>query len=248
MTVTLADISNRALQLIGARTTVSTAELAGNTSNEAIQLNLALTPIQNWCHGLANWNFARKTSALPAAAKGPPTVGPGAWSNSLPPPPWLYEFALPTDFIRALYITDNTTASPAAGWLGEPKRFVIATDSIAAVQQQVLLTNISAGALTYCSFVTDPTLWPWYFERLMVYALARTICLSLTGDLRIFKDLSESLEQQVSISTQINTIEGLAVQDTTPEWIQALGIEYPYRRDIRSGLPAKRKEQTDGNN
>ena len=28
----------------------------------------------------------------------------------------------------------------------------------------------------------------------------------------------------------INTIEGLMVPDSTPEWIQALGVNYPYRR------------------
>jgi hypothetical protein len=247
MAVTLTDISNRALQLIGTRTTVTTGELSGGTTNEAIQLNLALTPIQNWCHGLANWNFARKTAAL-TIAKGPPTVTPGAWTNALPAPPWLYEYTLPADFIRALYITNSTAAAPIAGWLGEPQRFVIAQDTVTAVLQQVLLTNSATCYLTYCAFVTDPTLWPWYFERLVVMGVAKTICLSLTGDLRIYKEISEVLEQQISISMQINTMEGLAVQDTTPEWIQALGIEYPYRRDIHSGYPTKRKEKSDGNN
>ena len=37
------DIVNRALQVIGTRTTVTAAELANQTSNEAIQANLILT-------------------------------------------------------------------------------------------------------------------------------------------------------------------------------------------------------------
>jgi hypothetical protein len=238
MTVSLVDISNRALQLIGARTTVTSGELSGNTTNEAIQLNLALTPTQNWCHGLANWNFARKTAAL-TIAKGPPAVSPGVWSTTSPPPPWLYEYTLPADFIRAIYIATNAAAAPAAGWLGEPQRFVIATDTVTAVQQQVLLTNQSTCILIYNSFVTDPTLWPWYFERLMVAALARNVCMALTGDLPLFKEVSEALEQQVSISNQINIVEGLVIQDSTPEWTQALGIQYPYRRDMQFAHPQK---------
>ena len=242
MTITLVDISNRALQLLGARTTVTSGELAGNTTNEAIQLNLALTPTQNWCHGLFNWNFARKTAAL-TIAKGPPAVSPGVWTNAQPAPPWLYEYSLPTDFIRAIYITNNAAAaSPIAGWLGEPQRFVIATDTITAVQQQVLLTNQATCILTYCSFVTDPTLWPWYFERLMIAALARNVCLALTGDLNIFKEIAETLEQQISVSSQINAVEGLVIQDSTPEWIQTVGINYPFRR-AELNKPAQPREK-----
>ena len=37
------DIVNRALQVLGTRTTVSDSELATNGSNEAIQANLILT-------------------------------------------------------------------------------------------------------------------------------------------------------------------------------------------------------------
>lgn len=243
---TLVDISNRALQLIGARTNIVSAELAGNTTNEAIQLNLALTPIQNWCHGLANWNFCRKTAAL-TIAKGPPIVSPGTWSNTQPPPPWLYEYTLPSDYIRAIYITDNTAAAPAAGWLGEPKRFVIAQDTVASVLQPVLLTNVATCNLIYTAFVTDPTLWPWYFERLMVIALARTICVTLTGTHKMVQELNAMLEQQVAISTQMNTIEGLGIQDSSPEWIQALGMEYPFRRDIPLSFPSRKPEQPNGN-
>lgn len=227
MTVTTTDIGNRALQLVGTRTTM--ASLA-EQSNEAIQISLAFTTIQNWCSGISNWNFARNTKAL-TLLKGP-SVGP-TWSSTYPSPGWNYEYALPTDFIRAIYLTNTTpntnTASPST-FLGEPRRFALATDTISAVQQEVLLTNESVAILIYTAFITDPTLWPWYFERLMVIALARTVCMALTGDKKLLMELSKDLEQQIEISTQINTIEGLMIPDTTPEWIQAIGINYPYRR------------------
>ena len=230
MTVTTADIGNRALQLIGTRTTVSAAELVAGNTNEALQINIAYTPIQNWCYGLANWNFARKTAAL-ASLAGPPPTSPGPWiTGTYPSPPWLYEYALPADFIRAIYITNTASALTGAGYQGEPKRFQLGTDTFAATQQEVLLANEASVILIYTSSVTNPTLWPWYFERLMVLALAQTLCMPLAQDRRLFEELSISLEQQISISTQINSAEGLIINDITPEWIQASGINYPYYR------------------
>jgi hypothetical protein len=235
MTVTTADIGNRALQLIGTRTTVSAAELIAGNTNEALQINIALTPIENWCYGLANWNFARKTVAL-TKVLGPPPANPASWiSGTYPSPPWLYEYTLPADFIRAIYLT-NIDAASTQGFLGEPKRFQLGTDTIASVQQEVLLTNEVSALLIYTSSITDPTLWPWYFERLMVMALAQALCMPLAQDRRLFEELSISLEQQISISTQVNAAEGLLINDITPEWIQALGINYPYYRMNREQI------------
>jgi hypothetical protein len=152
------------------------------------------------------------------------------WSNTYPSPPWAYEYALPADFIRAQYLAGYATAAGVVGWYGEPKRFVIAFDNIASVQQQVLLTNEVSPSLIYTANVTDPTVWPWYFERLIVIALAQTICLALTGDKKLLMVLEQILEQQINIATQANMTEGLVMPDATPEWIQALGINYPYRR------------------
>lgn len=227
MTTSTTDIGNRALQLVGTRTTMASLT---EQSNEALQISIAFTAIQNWCSGLANWNFARNTAQL-SLLKGPSTGA--TWSSTYPAPGWNYEYGLPTDFIRAIYLTNtaiNSGTSAVQNFLGEPKRFVIAVDTISTVQQQVLLTNESVAILIYTAFITNPTIWPWYFERLMVIALAQTVCMALTGDKKLFGELSTMLEQQISISTQINTIEGLMVQDSTPEWIQALGVNYPYRR------------------
>src|ERR1700733_7110522 len=115
---TTTDIGNRALQLVGTRTTM--ASLA-EQSNEASQINLVFTAIQNWCSGLANWNFARNTALLNVFKV---AVGP-TWSNAYPSPGWNYQYQLPTDFIRAIYLTNsdvntNTTTSSPATFIGEP--------------------------------------------------------------------------------------------------------------------------------
>ena len=223
------DIVNRALQLIGTRTTVTAGELAGGTTNEAIQANIALPPIEAWAFGLANWNFARSTQSI-TAVKGPPGISPGPWSTGEPPPPWLYEYVLPSDFTRAIFVT-NSAYPPAgtAGWAGEPQRFALGYDTITSVPQEVLFTNVSGAILTYTSNAPGPALWPWYFERVVVYALAKSLCMVLAGDFKLFMELAQTMEQHLMISLQMNAMEGLSIDDTTVEWIRSIGVEDPYR-------------------
>jgi hypothetical protein len=243
MTVSSTDIGNRALQLLGTRTNMASL---GETSNEAVQVSLAYSPVTNWAFGLSNWNFGRKVAIL-SVNKGPPPSPAGTWSATYPQPPWLYSYVLPADMLRALYLT-NSDAAPIAGWVGEPKRFVLGYDLVSAADAQVLLTNESPAILVYNSVVANPTAWPWYFERLAVVALAHTLCMGLTGDKKLLVALAEQLEQQISIAVQSNAAEGLIVFDSTPEWIQALGIEYPYRRidsPMTQQLRARRQQRDD---
>lgn len=243
---TTTDIGNRALQLIGTRT--SMASLV-EQSNEAVQTSIAFDPVQRWCFGLANWNFARNTASL-TLLKGP-SVGP-TWSTTYPSPAWNYEYALPSDFVKAIYLTNsdvNTNTNVLQVFAGQPKRFVLSVDTISAVQQEVLLTNETVAILVYTALISDPTIWPWYFERLVVTALAHTLCMGLTGDKKLLQELDQRLEQMINISSQANTIEGLIIPDSTPEWTQALGINYPYRRiDGKTEIvpPSKRPQRGDG--
>jgi hypothetical protein len=83
----------------------------------------------------------------------------------------------------------------------------------------------------------------------MVIALAHTTCYALTGNMKLLEELTQMLEQQISIAMQSNLAEGLMIEDTTPEWIQALGINYPYRRfgtpqsDAAAQRPNQRRPQ-----
>lgn len=222
MATTNFDICNRALAMLGVRKIIASFT---QDSLEAQTANLCFTPVMNWCFGLNNWNFARNTAAL-TISKGPTPSSPPAWSSTYATPPWLYEYPLPADYIRAIYITNNAAAATGAGYAGEPQRFAIADDAGAAV----LLTNQATCNLVYTSYISNPTNWPFYFERLAVIALAQSMCMNLTQNLELFDRLNIALEQQISIAMQLNKLEGLIIEDTTPEWIQATGINYPFRR------------------
>lgn len=227
MAITNTDITNRALQLIGTRTTVTSL---AESSNEASQANLVFTAVRDWCLGVGNWNFARKTVIATPSKTVSPVV---PWSNASPSPPWKFEYVLPTDTIKVQYITVSTLNTGADGYLGEPKRFQVAVDTIAAVERQVILCNEpSTIVIVYTAQITDPTEWPWMFERFMVATLAWTLSMALTGDRELTKELNATMSNYLNIAVQANTAEGLLFNDTAPEWIAALGINYPLRRTI----------------
>ena len=58
------DIVNEALQVLGTRTTVTAAQLAANSNNEAIQANLIYTRVRDRLLRMAPWNCAFNTTNL----------------------------------------------------------------------------------------------------------------------------------------------------------------------------------------
>ena len=109
---TPADIVNRALQTIGTRTTVSAAELAAGSSNEAVQASLVFTSTRDQLTRMAPWGHALTAapliyiSSLPGTPENPGQWN-GVWVPRLPNPPWTYMYEYPRDCLRALSIIDQ---------------------------------------------------------------------------------------------------------------------------------------------
>lgn len=106
---TRTDIVNLALQTIGSRTTVTDAELANNSSNEAIQANLTYTNTRDSLLRMAPWDCATAVINLTYITSVPGTPENASPSTSLwqpgqPAPPWTYEYQYPNDCLRALWI------------------------------------------------------------------------------------------------------------------------------------------------
>lgn len=241
MAVTTTDITNRALQLIGTRTTI--ASLA-ESSNEAVQANLVFTAIRDWCLGAVNWNFARKTLKLTLLKQvANPPVAP--WASASVSPPWMFEYQFPVDALKIQYVTNSDINVGSTAWIGEPKRFVVAIDTITAVEQRVILTNEGSAVAVYTQAVTDPTEWPWMFERFMVAALAWTLAPTLSSDKELTQYLDGVMMRFFEIGTNANQNEGLAVSDNTTEWIQALGMNYQFRRNLGKDQSTPRGQPND---
>jgi hypothetical protein len=141
------DICNRALQAIGTRTTVTDAELANETSNEAIQFNLVYENYRDDLLRMAPWNCAMRTANLTYISSVPGTPensspATNLWQPGQPAPPWAYEYQYPVDCLRAVMIipanqtgfasgvpiTTAVTGGAAAFWSGPPVRFRVNTD------------------------------------------------------------------------------------------------------------------------
>ena len=140
------DIVNRALQVIGTRTTVTAAELANQTSNEAIQANLILTQYRDQLLRMAPWdcslNYANLTyiTSVPGTPENTSPVTT-LWQKGQPAPPWAYEYQYPVDCLRACFIipanqtgyagipiTTAVTGGASAFWNGQPVKFKVAID------------------------------------------------------------------------------------------------------------------------
>lgn len=161
---TVTDICNRALQVMGTRTTVTDLELANNSSNEAIQFNLTYENLRDDLLRMAPWNCAYKTANLVYITSVPGTpenTSPATplWQPGQPAPPWAYEYQYPVDCLRAqliipanqtgfadgVPITTAVTGGASAWWRGPPIRFKVSVDSF----YPVTAAAVVAGGLGY---------------------------------------------------------------------------------------------------
>ena len=161
---TLTDIANRSLQVPGTRTTVTDAELAGNETNEAIQINLIIQNIRKRLIRMAPWNFSLKTSNLVyiTSAPGTPenTSAPTTlWQPGQPTPPWAYEYQYPIDCLRACFIIPSTqtgfaggipittavTGGAASFWQGPPVKYKIQNDQFFTITAVTGIVTAGSG-------------------------------------------------------------------------------------------------------
>jgi hypothetical protein len=126
---------------------MTAAEFSGQTSNEAIQLNLVMTPSRRALLRMAPWNMATKTGNLTYITSSPGTpentsAATTLWSPGQPPPPWLYEYQYPVDCLRpgnvipaqltgfagGVPITTAVTGGGVGYWRGPPVPYKVQTD------------------------------------------------------------------------------------------------------------------------
>ncbi len=177
---TLVDIANRALQIPGTRTSVTAAELANQTTNEAIQINLLIQNIRKRLLRMAPWNMSLRTANLVfiSSAPGTPenTSAPTTlWQPGQPTPPWAYEYQYPVDCLRACFIipatqtgyaggipiTTAVTGGAASFWQGPPVKFKIQNDQFyAATAATVVAGGTGYGVGEIITLATVPNTQP----------------------------------------------------------------------------------------
>jgi hypothetical protein len=244
------DIANRALSSIGTRSQI--ADL-GEDSNEARQCKLLLEPLRDELLRMAPWNCAFNFQNLSLICSAPgtpenPNAGGSTWEKGIPPPPWSYEYAYPSDCLRPVYvvpqfttgftsgvpITTAVTGGAPAFWNGPPVRFKVGIDQIGpegkpstgGTDQRIILTNQEQAILAYVKRVTDPNVWDDQFQQALVAALAARLVISLTGDKGLAQLKVSEANQYIMMARVSDGNEGLTVNDVTPDWIRTRGISY----------------------
>ena len=161
---TATDIVNWALQVPGTRTNVTDAELAANSTNEAIQANLKIDNVRRRLLRMAPWNCGLKTANLIYITSAPGTpensiAATTLWQPGQPAPPWNYEYQYPNDCLRVCWIipatqtgfaggvpiTTAVTGGAASFWQGPPVKFKVQTDTF----RPVTAASIVSGGIGY---------------------------------------------------------------------------------------------------
>lgn len=159
-------IVNRALLVLGTRSTVTDAELAANSTNEAIAANLVLYELRDELLRLAPWDCAMATKNLDYITSQPGTPenqSPSTqiWVPGQPSPPWVYEYQYPVECLRAVRVIPQFEPGFAGAvpifpvstgngwnynaWAGPPCRFEVAIDRF----KPVTAANVIAGGTGY---------------------------------------------------------------------------------------------------
>lgn len=153
------------MQAIGTRTTVTDAQVAANSTNEAKQANIAYDNVRKRLLRMAPWNCGLKTanlvyiSSVPGTPENTSVPGSSLWSRGLPTPPWAYEYQYPNDCLDACWVIPATQTGYAGGvpittavtggapsfWQGPPVKFAVMNDQFCAVTA----ASVVAGGTGY---------------------------------------------------------------------------------------------------
>lgn len=234
------DIANRALSAIAAKSTIANYEL--EQSAEAKQVRLLYEPTRDALLRAAHWNFARRTTyltRLKAAAGTPENPSGGAWNPAtMPAPPWLYEYAYPSDCVLMRYVTPQPATSDAL----TPPIFsggVEVTAAVPAVRAaafavasstdtnnlpiNVVLTNVRDAIGCYTMRVESEDLWDASFQEAMVQALGARLALSLTGNVDVARASANQAMSSIMQARARDGNEGTTTLDHVPDWLVARG-------------------------
>ena len=234
------DIFNMALDQIKARASVTSI----NPSDGSVAGNVGARIYQQRIDALsrsAHWNCTRMQQSLGLlrAAVGTPENVSGALP--VPPTPWLYEYALPTNpqCLKARYIvpvlagsSSSTVPLMTGGGMVLPAYmggnttipFLVSSDLDASGNQiRVILTNMSQAQLVYTARISDPDLWDAAFTDAAVMTLAEWACLPVGGDKQLGAACAVRANQYILEALVSDGDEGTTQYNHVPDWIAVRG-------------------------
>lgn len=229
-------IANRALLSVGARTTISSLN-PSDGSAEANAISVLFQPTFEALGRSAPWNCLRKqaTLGLLQAAQGTPE-NPDGTTLPLPPTPWLYAYAYPSDCLDMRYIvpslpsseggtTPATTINNAAGtWLPSGGQIPYVVSTISDVNNTpilVILSNQDQAQAVYTVNQPNPAGWDSLFQQAMVSSLGAFLVPALSLSLPLMQLAIATAEKAIVVARTADGNEGVTTMDHLPDWMRA---------------------------
>jgi hypothetical protein len=213
------EICNLALDMAGAKVLIGSMTDT-NASARACNRWYELTVSELFA--AAQWNFGHSVQAL-ALLK---TASGGVWIGTEPPPAWIYEYAMPANAARAVFVIPQgsyaslsaVSASmglwPAYQSLSVP--FKIAKGASGAV----VLTNAPSALLVYI-LESSEAFWPAAFIKAVAARLSAAIAIPLGADRQLALTNYQLSERILAEARAQDGNNGLTVQDVPTDWIAA---------------------------
>jgi hypothetical protein len=231
------DLCNMALDQISARTSITGISPASPPNNIAAQVASRTYQTQSDAvFRAAHWNSARVQNPLTLlrAARGTPE-NPSGTTLPLPPIPWIYEYAYPSDclavrFVIPKHIPNSAVSNvPIMTNLGIHHRhqvntampFVPAIDTDAGGNQvKVILTNARNADAVYTGRIANVDLWDASLKNAVIGTLAAWFCQPVSGNMELRKGaiaIAVGLVQSARLS---DGNEGITTSDVPVDWMQ----------------------------
>jgi hypothetical protein len=235
-------LCNLALLQVAARAQVQSINPSDGTPAGDVCTQLYQPTVDAFARS-AHWNCLRFQSGSLGSTQPPPlqllkaaqgTAEAIANPALTPPPqPWLYEYALPPDCLKARFLVPQLTPSASsppltsAGGLMLPKRwgntaipFTVAVDVDAQGDElQVLLTDLCNAQLVYTRRLTNIGLWDSQFLMGAKSALAVWLAPGLNGSVTMANAAMGIAKAMLDAARMSDGNEGPQVQDHQPDWI-----------------------------
>jgi|SRR5215813_4134762 len=244
-------VANQALSLLGTRSQIASLQ---EQSNESIAVNKWIDECRQTVLRMAPWNSATNFNSLTLICAAPgtpenPSVSPALWQKGIPPPPWAYEYAWPTDCVRALFIvpqfqtgfssgvpiTTAVTGGAPQFWNGPPVKFKVALDQVSngkpsptGADTKVILTNQEFAVLCYLKDLSDPNVMDSQLRMAWAHYLASKLVIDLIGDKALANQKIKEANDQIQMARVADGNEGLAINDVTPDFIRFRGVDFAY--------------------
>lgn len=223
------DICNIALAECGNRVQISSFN---DGTPASVIANLFYTPKLQMLSRAAPWDSFRAQAALTLLKA---TIIDGAVSDDPPPQPWAYQYAWPSDCLRARFLLPTiqtvgtgvplTTGPNYALQNASPPTaipFVVATAFDASNNPiKVILTQLQNAQLVYTRDLTQvPDLWDSMFSSAATATLAAYFINALARNTGDYSLQIKIATDQIAAARAASASESISSPDHIPDWMQ----------------------------